>query len=97
MWECEGTECGRKVGEGGLQIDEDGIHIVLCPEHTNEYRDDTKKAKKVGGEMGKKNTGTDLGDFITIIASDKKVEAKIAKALDKKLNGGTNPKKKEVG
>jgi hypothetical protein len=47
--------------------------------------------------MGKKNTGTDLGDFITIIASDKKVEAKIAKALEKKLNGGTSPKKKEVG
>jgi len=46
--------------------------------------------------MGKKNVGTDLGDFITIIASDKKVEAKIAKALEKKLTG-TNPKKKEVG
>jgi hypothetical protein len=47
--------------------------------------------------MGKKNVGTDLGDFITIIASDKKVEAKIAKALEKKLNRGTSPKKKEVG
>jgi hypothetical protein len=47
--------------------------------------------------MGKKNVGTDLGDFITIIASDKKVEAKIAKALEKKLTGGATTKKKEVG
>jgi hypothetical protein len=46
--------------------------------------------------MGKTSSGTDLGDFITIIASDKKVEAKIAKALGKKLTGESNTKKKEV-
>jgi len=46
--------------------------------------------------MGKKITGTNLGDFITIIASDKKVETKIAKALEKKLNSTMNPKKKEA-
>jgi hypothetical protein len=46
--------------------------------------------------MGKKSSGTDLGDFITIIASDKKVEARIAKALEKKLTGKSSTKKKEV-